>query len=126
MRHDGLEAAAAGGEAVLVVLLSIPAVAHFFAKARPFKANGYTTISGFYEDRDGEATEESTHEYSDLLPRVGSWLSSALGLAASIVAGVLYHHGGSSSEVLDFMSRWADVIAWVSAVEPRMALVHVH
>ncbi|KAG6362037.1 hypothetical protein INS49_010266 [Diaporthe citri] len=111
-RHDDLKAAAAGGEALLVALLSIPVVVHFFAKARLFKSNGYTTISGFYEDRDGEATEKSTHEYSDLLPRVGAWLSSALGLAASIVAGVLYHHGGSSSGFLNFLSRWADVTAW--------------
>ena len=117
-RHDDLKAAAAGGEALLVALLSIPAVVHFFAKARSFKANGYTTISGFYEDHDGEATEKSTHEYSDLLPRVGAWLSSALGLAASIVAGVLYHHGGSSSGLLEFLNRWADVIAWVSTADP--------
>lgn len=117
-RHDDLKAAAAGGEALLVALLSIPAVVHFLAKARPFKADGYATISGFYEDRDGESTEKSTHEYSDILPRVGAWLSSALGLAASIVAGVLYHHGGSSSGFLYFMSRWADVIAWVSSVDP--------
>lgn len=116
--HDDLKAVAAGGEALLVALLSIPAVVHFSAKARLFRANGYTSISGFYEDRDGEASEKSTHEYSDLLPRVGAWLSSALGLAASIVAGVLYHHVGSSSGLLEFLSRWADVVAWVSTIDP--------
>ncbi|KAK2610560.1 hypothetical protein N8I77_003979 [Diaporthe amygdali] len=110
--HDDLKAVVAGGEALLVAILTIPAVVHYFAKARLFKANGYTTISGFYEDRDGEATEKSTQEYSDLLPRVGAWLSSALGLGASIVAGVLFHHDVSSPGVLKFSRRWADVFAW--------------
>lgn len=120
-RQDDLKAAAAAaGEALLVALLSIPAVVHFFARARLFRARGYTTVSGFYEDQDGEATEKSTREYSDLLPRVGSWLSSALGLAASAVAGVFYQRGGSSSGLLGFMSRWAHVVAWVSTVDPLL------
>lgn len=118
--HDDLKAVAAGGEALLVAILTIPAVVHFFARTRLLKANGYTTISGFYEDRDGEATEKSTHEYSDLLPRVGAWLSSALGLGASIVAGVLSQHEVSSSGVLGFSSRWADVVAWVSTTNPGL------
>lgn len=115
--HDDLKAVVAGGEALLVAILTIPAVVHFFAKARLFKANGYTTISGFYEDHDGEATEKSTQEYSDLLPRVGAWLSSALGLGASIVAGVLFHHDVSSPGVPEFSRRWADVFAWVSNID---------
>ena len=125
-RQDALKAVAAGAEALLVALLSIPAVVHFFAKTSLFKANGYATISGFYEDRDGEATEKSTHEYSDILPRVGAWLSSALGLGASIVAGVLYHHGGSPSGFLYFLSRWADVIAWVSTIDLWPTTPRVH
>lgn len=119
-RHDDLKAGAAAAEALLVALLSIPAVIHFFARARLFRARGYTAVSGLYEDRDGEATEASTHEYSDLLPRVGSWLSSALGMAASIVAGILYQRGGSSSGLPGFMSRWADVVAWVSTIDPLL------
>jgi hypothetical protein len=123
--HDNLNGAAAVGGALLVALLSIPAIVHFFAKARLFRAGGSTTVSGFYEDRDGEATEKSTQEYSDLLPRVGSWLSSALGLAASIVEAVLYHHGASSSGILDLLSRWADVAAWVSSIDPGIICLHL-
>ncbi|ROW01700.1 hypothetical protein VSDG_01987 [Cytospora chrysosperma] len=109
---DDVEAVLAGVDALLVAILSVPAVFHLVARARLYKANGYGSISGFYEDEDGEATEKSTQEYSDLAPRVGAWLSSALGLGAAIAAGVLSQNGASHSGLLAFLSGWADVIAW--------------
>lgn len=112
---DDVEAVLAGVDALLVAILSVPAVFHLVARARLYKANGYGSISGFYEDEDGEATEKSTQEYSDLAPRVGAWLSSALGLGAAIAAGVLSQNGASHSGLLAFLSGWADVIAWVSS-----------
>lgn len=117
--HDLTTAAAAGVEALLVAMLAVPAVAHLVTKTRLFKArNGYGTLSGFYEDADGEATEKSTQAYSDLPSRVAAWLSSSLGLAAAIVAAVLFKDSGSSSESISAVSRffvvWSDVVAWVS------------
>lgn len=117
--HVMKTAAAAGVEALLVAVLAIPAVAHLITKTRLFKArNGYGTLSGFYEDGDGEATEKSTQEYSDLPSRVAAWLSSSLGLAAAIVAAVLSQESGSASETTSAASRliivWSDVVAWVS------------
>lgn len=117
--HDLKTAAAAGVEALLVAILALPAVAHLVTTTRLYKArNGYGTLSGFYEDGDGEATEKSTHEYSDLPSRVAAWLSSSLGLAAAIVAAVLAHDSGPSSETTSAAIRltivWADVVAWVS------------
>lgn len=117
--HVMKTAAAAGVEALLVAVLAIPAVAHLITKTRLFKArHGYGTLSGFYEDGDGEATEKSTQEYSDLPSRVAAWLSSSLGLAAAIVAAVLSQESGSASETTSAASRliilWSDVVAWVS------------
>lgn len=117
--HVMKTAAAAGVEALLVAVLAIPAVAHLVTKTRLFKArNGYGTLSGFYEDGDGEATEKSTQEYSDLPSRVAAWLSSSLGLAAAIVAAVLSPETGSASETTSAASHliiiWSDVVAWVS------------
>lgn len=112
--REDVEAVVAGIDALLVAVLTVPTAFHFVARTRLFKANGYGSISGFYEDEDGEATEKSTQDYSDLAPRVAAWLSSALGLGAAIVAGVLYQYGESRSGFLGFLSGWADVIAWVS------------
>lgn len=112
--REDVEAVVAGVDALLVAALTVPTVFHFVARTRLFKANGYGSVSGFYEDQDGEATEKSTQEYSDLAPRVAAWLSSALGLGAAIVAGVLHQDGVSRPGFLDFLSGWADVIAWVS------------
>lgn len=113
-----MTAVAAGVEALLVAVLAVPAIAHLTTKSRLFKArDGYETISGFYEDGDGEATEKSTQEYSDLPSRVAAWLSSSLGLAAAIVAAVLFQNAAPSSEAASAASRffiiWSDVISWV-------------
>lgn len=112
--REDVEAVVAGVDALLVAVLTVPAVFHFVAKTRLFKAHGYGSISGFYEDKDGEATEKSTQEYSDLPPRVAAWLSSALGLGAAVVAGVLLEDGESHPGFLGFLCGWEDVIAWVS------------
>lgn len=117
--HDLNTAAAAGVEALLVAILAVPAVAHLVTRTRLYKArHGYETFSGFYEDGDGEATEKSTQEYSDLPSRVAAWLSSSLGLAAAIVAAVLFQDSGPSSETTSAASHllivWSDVVAWVS------------
>lgn len=112
--REDVEAVVAGVDALLVAVLTVPTVFHFAARTRLFKANGYGSVSGFYEDEDGEATEKSTQDYSDWAPRVAAWLSSALGLGAAIVAGVLHQGGDSRSGSLGFLSGWADVIAWVS------------
>lgn len=117
--HVMKTAVAAGVEALLVAVLAIPALAHLVTKTRLFKArNGYGTLSGFYEDGDGEATERSTQEYSDLPSRVAAWLSSSLGLAAAIVAAVSSQESGSASATKSAASRliivWSDVVAWVS------------
>lgn len=118
--HDPRQAAAAGAEVLLVAILTVPAVSHLATRTKLFKPRGYETVSGFYEDEDGEATEKSTLEYSDLPSRAAAWLSSAIGLAASIATGVLAHEAGSSrypvSAVVNFLDNWADVIAWVSSV----------
>lgn len=121
--HGDLKAAAAGVQALLVAILTVPSITHLVTKARLLRPNGYGTISGFYEDLDGEATEESTQKYSDLPSRVTAWLSSSLGLAASIVAAVLAHDArspaGTASSVSGFLSLWADVVAWVSPGSTR-------
>lgn len=124
--YDTKTAAAAGVEALLVAILAVPAIAHLVTKTRLYKArNGYGTLSGFYEDGDGEATEKSTQEYSDLPSRVAAWLSSSLGLAAAIVAAVLFQDSGPSSETTSAASRviivWSDVIAWVSPTSCLLA-----
>lgn len=113
-------AAAAGVEVVLVAILALPAVTHFATKTRLFKPrNGYESISGFHEDDDGEATEESTQKYSDLPSRVAAWLSSSLGLAAAITAAILSQDAAPSSVASSAASRfcilWSDVIAWVGS-----------
>lgn len=114
--REYVEAVVAGVEALLVAILTVPAVSHLVARAGLYKANGYGSISGFYEDEDGEATEKSTLDYSDLAPRTAAWLGATLGLGASIAAGVLSQHGHSHlhSGFLGFLSGWADVVAWVS------------
>lgn len=118
MRDDIGTAAAAGVEAVLVAVLAIPTVVRLATKTRLFKArDGYESLSGFYEDGDGEATEESTQDYSDLPSRVAAWLSVSLGLAAAIAATVLSHEPASSpaaASASHFFITWSDVIAWVS------------
>lgn len=125
--HELKTAAAAGVEALLVAILAVPAVAHFATKTRLFKArSGYESVSGFYEDGDGEATEESTQQYTDLPSRVAAWLSSSLGLAAAIAAAVLSQDAAPSSGAASSASRffilWSDVIAWVS-LAPRSSSV---
>lgn len=112
--REDVEAVVAGVDALLIAILTVPAVFCLVARTRLYKADGYGSISGFYEDEDGEATEKSTQEYSDLAPRIAAWLSSALGLGAAIAAGVLSQHGDSQPGFLGFLSGWADVIAWVS------------
>lgn len=116
--QNDLTAAAAGVEAALVAILTVPALIHFTTKTTLFKANAYGTISGFYEDVDGEATDESTQQYSDLPSRVTALLSSSLGLAASIVAGVLLQDAHEGSGTSQFFNTWMDVISWVSLNEP--------
>lgn len=112
--HGDLEAAAAATAALLAALLTVPTVAHFAATTSLFRAHGYGTISGYYEDDDGEATEASTRAYSDLPSRVAAWLSSSLGLAASIAAAVLSRNTGDAATMSRILTRWADVVAWVS------------
>lgn len=112
--HDDLKAAAAGAEAILVAVLTIPTVTHLVASTGLFRHSGYRSVPGFYEDDDGEATESSIHEYSDLPSRIAAWLSSSLGLAASIAAAVLPQHARHDSSLPRFLCTWADVIAWVS------------
>lgn len=113
--HDDLKAAAAAAaEAILVAVLTIPAVTHFAANTRLFRPGSYGTISGFYEDDDGEATEASTRECSDLPSRIAAWLSSSLGLAASIAAALVSHDVQHASSLSRFLCTWADVLAWVS------------
>ncbi|KAF3768887.1 P-loop containing nucleoside triphosphate hydrolase protein [Cryphonectria parasitica EP155] len=115
--HDDLKAAVVGLEVVLVAILTVPAAAHLVARTKLLKASGYGTVTGFYEDRDGEATEESTLGYSDLPSRAAAWLSSTLGLAAAIVAAVLVQKTDSSEEVGSalsaFLSTWADGLCWL-------------
>ena len=118
--REDVEAVAAGVDALLVAILTVPALSHFVARAKLYRSRNYDTVSGFYEDADGEATEKSTQEYSDLAPRVAAWLSSALGLGASIAAGVLSQHGNARSGFLGFLSGWADVIAWVRPTVSRI------
>ncbi|CAN8099007.1 unnamed protein product [Discula destructiva] len=112
--HDLETAVAAGVEALLVAILAVPAVAHLASRTRLFKArDGYESISGFYEDGDGEATEKSTLEYSDLPSRVAAWLSASLGLAAAIVAGVMAQHvTPSASAASEFFITWSDTVSW--------------
>lgn len=114
MEHDAWKAVAAGAEAVLVAALTVPALLHFAASKRLFGASGYGSIPGFYEDDDGEATEASTLEYSDLPYRVGAWLGSSLGLASSIAAAVLSQDVRQPLGLTSLLCRWADVVAWVS------------
>lgn len=125
--HDVLHATAAGVGLLLIAIFTIPTLIHLItSRARLLKANGYATISGFYEDGDGEATEESTKAYSDFPPRVAAWLSSALGLAASIAAGVLSRDtdtsNSSSSPLLSILGLWSDVAAW-SLIFVQIALL---
>lgn len=112
--HDTVKAVVAAGEALCVAVLSVPALIHLITRSRAFKVR-YETPSGFYQDSDGEATEQSMLEYTDWPSRVAAWLSSGLGLAAAITAGVTdpYADTVSQTAVLLFWSRWADVIAWV-------------
>lgn len=114
--HDTAHAAVAGLEALSVAALSVPTLIHLVTRSRAFKVR-YETVSGFYEDDDGEATEKSTLEYTDWPSRVAAWLSSALGLAAAITAGITSqttNHTDTGPAALLFLTRWADVIAWVS------------
>lgn len=113
--HEHLTAVAAGAEAAVVAILTVPALARFVAKTRLFKPNAYGTISGFYEDVDGEATDESTRQYSDLPSRVAAWLASSLGLAASIVTAVLAQDAHKGSRSSQLFNTWADVFSWVSS-----------
>lgn len=118
--HDTAKALVAGAAALKVAVLSAPALVHLATRSRAAKVR-YDTISGFYQDDDGEATEKSMLEYDDWPSRVAAWLSSALGLAAAIAAAVTSSQptneidgSGTGAAVLLFSTRWADVIAWVS------------
>lgn len=119
--HDTAKAVVAGIEAVSVAALSAPALVNLVTRSRAFKVR-YETVSGLYEDNDGEATEKSTLEYTDWPSRVAAWLSSALGLAAAITAAITssqtttgaHTDTDAGTAVLLFLTRWADVIAWVS------------
>lgn len=117
--HATVEAVLAGVEVLIVAALSVPSITHLVTKTTIFNIR-YETVASFYEDDDGEATEKSTQEYTDLPSRVAAWISSTLGLAASIVAGTLsqraQYHAGSGSGLLHFLNLWADVIIWVSLV----------
>lgn len=112
--HDTARAVVAGVEALFLAVLSVPSLVHLVTKRRLFKVR-YETLSGFYEDHDGEATEQSMLEYTDWPSRVAAWLSSALGLAAAVAAGVTFTgtDTNTGAAVLLFLTRWADVIAWV-------------
>lgn len=116
--HDTAKALVAGIEALIVTVLSAPTLVYLVTRSRVFKVR-YQTISGFYEDDDGEATETSMLEYNDWPSRVAAWLSSTLGLAAAITAAITSQSTNemdgtdTGAAVLVFLTRWADVIAWV-------------
>ena len=115
---DNLHLAVAGAGVVIVAVLSAPSFVELSKESKLFKSNGYGTVSGFYEDEDGEATEESTQSYSDTWPRVLAWLSATLGLAASVVAGILANETDSfvsaAASFQSIVNSWSDLAAWVS------------
>lgn len=126
--HDTAKAVVAGVEALFITVLSVPSLVHLVTKSRLFKVR-YDTLSGFYEDNDGEATEKSMLEYTDWPSRVAAWLSSALGLAAAIASGITFTDTDTDTDtdtavVLLFLTRWADVIAWVSFPPVTICLTH--
>jgi hypothetical protein len=117
--HNDLKAAVAGVQVVLLAALTVPAAVHLGARTRLRKARGYSTVTGFYQDLDGEATEKSTQAYSDVPSRVAAWLSSTLGLAAAIVAAVVSQHHTESPARTGSWDTWTDVIAWVGTLTPK-------
>ncbi|KAJ9157202.1 ATP-dependent bile acid permease [Pleurostoma richardsiae] len=116
--RDILQAAAAGAGVCLVVGLTVPSAVNALRRRRAYKSRGYDSVSGFYEDEDGEATEKSTLDYSDARPRVAAWLSATVGLAAAVAAGVLANQRATLSSaavsvVLSLLCSWSDVLAWL-------------
>ena len=102
--------------AVVVVLLTVPALAHACRITRLRLGGGYVQLGedDNYEDRDGIATEASIRALSDTRPRVALCLSTALGLGSSIAARVLALNGAEHTRVLSELAAWAEPACWVS------------
>ena len=103
--------------AVVVVLLSVPALAHACRITRLRLGGGYVQLGqddSNYEDRDGIATEDSIRALSDTRPRVALCLSTVLGLGSSIAARVLVLNAAGHTGVLAELAAWAEPACWVS------------
>lgn len=105
-----------GAAALLVALLTVPAIAHTWKTFRPPSQRGYAQLAGnnSYEDRDGIATEDSIRAYSDTRPRVAVWLGAVIGLAVSIAAQVLsLRDVEDTTRSLAELDFWTEPACWV-------------
>ena len=102
--------------AVVVVLLTVPALLHACRITRLRLGAGYVQLGqdDNYEDRDGIATEASIRALSDTRPRIALWLSTVLGLGSSVAARVLVLNAGEHTRVLAELAAWAEPACWVS------------
>ncbi|KAK3310355.1 uncharacterized protein B0T15DRAFT_518279 [Chaetomium strumarium] len=103
----------------LVSLLTVPALV--YAGRANFRSGfgrrGYVQLGGEgdgYEDRDGFATEDSIHAYTDTRPRIAAWLGTATGLGACIATRVLaLKSSAEHGDVFSELSAWAELACWV-------------
>lgn len=100
------------GAAVLVTVLSTPAVTRSWREKGIWGGSGYTPINANdeYQDLDGVATEESIRAFSDTRPRIAVGLAIFAGIGALIGSNVLI------PPTLSDWVFWAEVVCWVSGM----------
>lgn len=100
----------------IIAFLAGPGVLNVFSKSAMSGASAPEDPGKFYEDQDGEATEKSVRDYSDIIPRIAVWVSATAGFGAAIALGVVCGNAGFSAAKphgLSVFNAWADTIAWV-------------
>ncbi|KAK4673495.1 hypothetical protein QC763_112510 [Podospora pseudopauciseta] len=96
------------GAAVLVTVLSTPAVTRSWREKGIWGGSGYTPINANdeYQDLDGVATEESIRAFSDTRPRIAIGLAIFAGIGALIASNVLI------PPTLSDWVFWAEIVCW--------------
>jgi hypothetical protein len=94
---------------ILILLCTIPAVSNLLSTL--FTPRNYA-LPKVYEDKDGEATEESMLRFSAKIPKAIVVTLSVLGLVVSTVLGTL----GTLRLAKDglFIENWINCASWVS------------
>lgn len=96
-----------------VLTLSLPHLIHS-AKRCLSSNRKYQSIDALYEDKDGQASEDSQAAFSDFIQRLVLIIASACGLAlATVFAVVTLTHHETSNNIHLVVQQWLQFGSWV-------------